>query len=150
MGKIYTEIRSGLGNQLFQFSCGYALAREYNKELVLCPSYFDNSWKYSVKKILGLEARSFRLPRILKNKFSISTENITKQKLLDRSIIILKENEVDVQEIRSTLSGEKDVYLKGYWQRPELFSLYKEQLSQLVEPSFPLSKICKKTLNRMN
>src|SRR6186713_123933 len=107
MERIYTEIRSGLGNQLFQFAFGYAMASEFNKELVLCPSYFDRSWKYSLKKILGREARSFRLPDILKKKFEVVNHDVLQKKLVDEGIIVVKEGEINIQQIRSTLSAKK-------------------------------------------
>ena len=141
MGKIYSEIRSGLGNQLFQFAFGYAMASEFNKELVLCPSYFDSSWKYTLKKVLGREARSFRLPDILKKKFDVVNHDVLQKKLVDESIIVVKESETNVQQIRSTLSAKKnDIYIQGYWQNPEFFSAFREPLKQLIEPTFAFSK----------
>src|SRR5688572_19201754 len=103
MSKLYMEVRSGLGNQLFQFAFGYALATEFNKELVLCPAYFDSAWRYFIKKRLRREVRSFRLPHIVEG-LNLVKEDTMKQKVADHSVVILKENEVDIQQIRSTLS----------------------------------------------
>ena len=150
MSKLFMEVRSGLGNQLFQFAFGYALAHEFKKELVLCPSYFDSSWKYFLKKILGREARAFKLLNILKRESDFVIDHAMEQRLSRRDIIVLKENEVDIQQIRSALSSNEDVYLRGYWQHPEFFSMFKEQLGQLIEPTFPLSRLCQKTLTRID
>jgi hypothetical protein len=151
MGKIYSEIRSGLGNQLFQFAFGYAMACEFDKELLLCPAHFDSGWKYSLKKMLGQEARSFRLPAIIKKSFNVVNPKVLKGRLAQDGIIVVKEKEVDIQQIRSILSAKKgDVYLQGYWQNPGFFSAFKEPLVQLIEPSFVFSKTCRKILNMMD
>jgi len=150
MGRIYSEIRSGLGNQLFQFAFGYAMASEFNKELILCPSYFDSPWKYSLKKILGREARSFRLPHIIKKPFEAINQRELKERVVRDGFVVVKENETDIQKIRLAMSTDREIYLLGYWQNPKLFSAYKEPLTQLIEPSFSLSKSCRKILNNID
>jgi hypothetical protein len=150
MSKLYVEIRSGLGNQLFQFAFGFALASEFNKELVLSPSYFDNGWKYFIKKFIGREVRSFRLPLIVKDSFSLEPPGSIKEVLQDPDTIVLTEKETDMHEILTALSGDKNVYLKGYWQNPELFAKYKGPLSTLIHPSFQLSDVCKDIVSTMN
>lgn len=148
MSKIYIEIRSGLGNQLFQFAFGYALAQELERELILCPSFFDTRWKHAIKKMLGREVRSFRLYDIIKDRFAVVEQDTLKQKLKEDRIIIVKENEMNIQDIRAILKREKaDVYLKGYWQNPALFFHIQRPLSKLIEPSFNLSGSCKKMLS---
>lgn len=151
MGKIYAEIRSGLGNQLFQFAFGYALAREFDRELILCPSFFDIGLKHTIKKMLGREVRSFRLHNIIKERFALAEQNALNKKATHEGIIVLKENETDIQDIRGVVKSRKsDVYLKGYWQNPSLFSQIHEPLAELVEPSFHLSGTCKKMLSRID
>ena len=108
---------------MFQFAFGYALAREFNRELILCPTFYDSGLKYALKKILAREVRSFRLHNIIKKPFEIISENVIKEKLAGNSIIVLSESEVDDQDIRTTIERRNDdVYLKGYWQKPALFS----------------------------
>jgi hypothetical protein len=149
MSKIYIEVRSGLGNQLFQFAFGYALAQEFNKELVLIPSYFDGGWKYLLKKTLGRETRLFRLSLIIKDKFSLDINSRT-LKQQHSEMIVLREEEADIQKIKILASGDQDIYLQGYWQNPVFFTSYKKELSGIIQPSFKLSEICKETLNRID
>lgn len=151
MAKIYIELRSGLGNQLFQFSFGYALASEFQKDLVLCPAYFDQRWKYFLKKFLGREARAFRLPFMLSKKYKITVQRSIQQVLkIDPSIRVVDELKSDVKSIRSLCSGNNDVYLKGYWQDPDFFSIYKDDLTKIIAPSFPVSEKFKLTLEDLN
>jgi len=151
MGKIYCEVRSGLGNQLFQFAFGYALSVEFDKELVLCPSFFDSAWKYTIKKILKREARSFRLPYIINKRFDIIAQDDLTKKLTRDRIQILKEDEAGLQQITATLiSPNEDVYLQGYWQNPLLFLNVREPLTNMITPSFRLSAPCRKLLDRID
>jgi hypothetical protein len=151
MGKIFCEIRSGLGNQLFQFAFAYALCREFDRELILCPSYFDAGWKRTMKKILGREVRSFRLHHIIKERFDLAEQNTLNHKVSHEGIIVLKENETEIQDIRAVVKSRKtDVYLKGYWQNPSLFSQIHKPLADLIEPSFHLSDSCRKMLVRID
>src|SRR5688572_4295053 len=150
MSKIYVELRSGLGNQLFQFAFGYSLAREFNKELVLCPSYFDPQWKFWLKKILGREARSFRLPLILSARAKFPIENRFNYKGSGNSIIVVEEQNFDLGGIASACSEEKDVYLKGYWQNPALFLKCSDQIQRILNPSFALSEKFQETVKDIN
>ncbi len=150
MSRIYVELRSGLGNQLFQYAFGYALASEFGKELVLCPAYFDPLWKYWLKKILGREARSLRLPLILEtNNLPIKTSIALNYKS-DSTMLVMDEQKVDIGLIREACEKGADFYLKGYWQNPTLFSSVAQQLANVVKPHFPLSGRYKITLDQMN
>jgi hypothetical protein len=151
MAKIYIELRSGLGNQLFQFSFGYALASEFHKDLVLCPAYFDPRWKYFFKKFLGREARAFRLPFILSNKYKITPQTAILQRLkTGPSIEVIDELKSDIASIRRLCSQNEDLYLKGYWQDPDFFSTYKSDLTKIIAPFFPISEKFKNTLKKLN
>jgi hypothetical protein len=147
MSKLFIEIRSGLGNQLFQFAFGYAMAKEFNRELILCPSYFDTLWKYHLKKMLGREGRLFRLPFILKEEFPI----VTSQAVLSNSkITVMDEKEASMSAIQSALAGNTDVFLRGYWQNPLQFSTSKEALTRLIVPSISFSKTFTATVEALN
>lgn len=150
MSKIYLELRSGLGNQLFQFAFGYCLASEFSKELVLCPAYFDASWKYWLKKILRREARSFRLPLILDSETAPIKTSIALKYKNDPAIPVLDEQKVSVDFIKATCERDMDFYLKGYWQDPILFSSSAKQLAEMVMPAFSLSNKYKSTLDQLN
>ncbi len=151
MAKIYCEVRSGLGNQLFQFAFGYALAREFNRELILCPTFFDSGLKYTLKKILGREVRSFRLRKIIKEPFNLISEHEIKEKLAGNAIRVLSESEVNGQDIRRIIARHnEDIYLKGYWQQPTLFSKIHQSLVNMIGPSFKLSSVCQKMLDRID
>jgi hypothetical protein len=151
MSKIYVELRSGIGNQLFQFAFGYSLACRFNKELVLCPAYFDPAWKYWLKKLLRREARSFRLPLIL-----TAQENIVINTCFglppkkDHSILVLDEQKADLSSIELSCSQGNDIYLKGYWQNPEPFLKHTSQIQKMLTPSFTLSEKCKETMKQLN
>jgi len=150
MNKIYLELRSGLGNQLFQFSFGYSLANGFNKELVLCPSYFDSSWKFLLKKLLGREARTFRLPLLVSRPFKVMPPNYWKELLNgSASVQIMDETKVDASTVRKICAEPNDVYLRGYWQDEKYFSTYRDDLTEIFQPKFDLSETYKATLNTL-
>ncbi len=150
MSKIYLEIRSGLGNQLFQYAFGYSISREFNKELVLCPTYFDKYWKFVLKKILGKEVRSFRLPFFIQNKIRLASRTEADQIQNNPDITTIREEEYDNASMRSVFLSKNDFYLKGYWQNPDLFSAHFNDLVVQIAPSFRLSEKCMELLSRMN
>lgn len=151
MAKIYLELRSGLGNQLFQFAFGYTLSSEFGKELVLCPAYFGPRWKYWLKKTLGREARAFRLPLILPNEYAVESQKSLKKIQKDNSSVqAIDELKSDISSILDVCSQNKDVYLKGYWQDPDLFSKYQDQLSGVLAPVFKVSHKYQTTLSKLN
>lgn len=151
MAKIYLELRSGLGNQLFQFAFGYTLSSQFGKELVLCPAYFGPRWKYWLKKALGREARAFRLPLIVPNEYAVVTQKYLRNLQKDNSSAeIIDELKSDISSILTTCSQNKDVYIKGYWQDPDLFSKYNSQLSGVLAPMFKVSEKYGTTLSSLN
>lgn len=149
VGRIYIEIRSGLGNQLFQFAFGYILAKEYERELVVCPSYFDGAVKYKLKKMIGKEFRSFRLPFVIKEIVDVISQKKLRKRLDDGELDIIREESTDIVAIRKSLESDRDVFLKGYWQNPQFISDHVPVLQKLYRPTFKLSKECAVLFDRL-
>lgn len=144
MPKLFVEVRSGLGNQLFQYAVAFSLALRYQRELVICPRYFDPYWKYLLKKISGREFRSFRLPFILNMHYRVLyLQNETQQ-----NVTVLSED-TPIKIFHLELAGKRDIYLKGYWQNPHLFLAHLRQFQEIFKPVFRLSKRCSGILRKI-
>jgi hypothetical protein len=141
MSKIFVELRSGLGNQLFQFAFAYSLAKSSGRELILVPAYFDTSIKFWVKTLLKREARRLRLPLLLGHAFRVKT--VSSDTLKNAAMNVIKEGEANKSQIQQILGNSGDVYLKGYWQNPQLFSDVRDILASEIKPVFDLSRSCR-------
>lgn len=149
MPKLYVEVRSGLGNQLFQFAFGYLLSERTSRQLVTCPSYFDNFWKFHAKKLLGREYRSFRLPLTIGQKLSIASPKAMRSLMAEGHITTLDEGHHDVLHVESAVEGDGDIFLRGYWQIPEYLAPHLQKLRDTIKPQFQLSLKAKTLLDSL-
>jgi len=67
-------LTGGLGNQMFQYAAGKALAIKQNQELKIDISHFQNLPKNETK-------REFELAKVFKHKFEIASFSVIKQAL---------------------------------------------------------------------
>lgn len=145
---IYVQVRSGIGNQLFQFAFAYALARKYNCELVVCPAYYDKGLKYFIKKLLGRDVRKFHLRSIVANGF-VKLEFDIDRILVNNNVAIINEQEFDESLIKTHIAQQCDIYLVGYWQNSKLFAEYGHEIRSLIKPEIRYSKAFIKLKSRM-
>jgi hypothetical protein len=118
--KIITEIFGGLGNQMFQYACGKAVASRLNAQLFLDLSWFDNG------------NRRFMLNVFPNIHYSVCHE---KQSFIRK---ILRWLGFGIQCIKEPnyfyWSGINDIkssaVLSGYWQKEKYFSDYSSIILQ--------------------
>lgn len=121
----------GLGNQLFQFSAAYTLARKRNSYLYIClPSEWKNSMKDGQLTQFDANDRSILLWAfdisyknvIMKNKAECKNmENDLKEKLFADEKALLSPN---------TIPTDKVVFLSGYFESETFFKSYKNEILQ--------------------
>lgn len=132
---IISEIKGGLGNQLFQYAFGRCLAEQTNTELKLDISFFD-----SIDK--GVTHRQYLLDRFAISAVIATTSEI--QALKKRSLIdklfpytakYLKDKE---RKFSSRYFKRRDNrYLTGYWQSEKYF----KPIEQIIRNEFELKNI---------
>ncbi|EKO3971242.1 alpha-1,2-fucosyltransferase [Vibrio fluvialis] len=139
---VIVKITGGLGNQLFQYATGKALAKKLSCELALDLSFYPTQTlrKYELDKF-NIEARIATTKEItlagggndvvsrLMRKFGL-TSVIFPQYIKERESIKY------VDKIDQCKSG---AFLDGYWQNPRYFSQIKSELVQDFLPKAPLS-----------
>lgn len=123
----------GLGNQMFQYSFGYALSKKANIPIKYDFSFFKNSnvhhgillneifpleidlvKKKEIANIIGLDR--FKILRKLKQFLKITNPKY-----------VLENSDKDILPITKELN---DHYLDGYWQNWNYFIEYKEELNK--------------------
>lgn len=145
-GVVYVHIIGGLGNQLFQYAAGRALARRYGLRLKLDTSDFH---RYKL--------RPFLLPRYsleyeLVNRFEASLLRASKVRfgklawtLLDLRVI--DEHQEAFQAIR--IGSARRVYLRGYWQSEKYFEDCAEIIRRELVPRAAPNDENARMLNRI-
>ena len=140
---IISRIWGGLGNQMFQYSFGYAIARKLRQELKLDISYFENNslrpyrlnnFNLDYKKTLankeiplGIQAIRSRLPNKLIRIFP-------KFKMrLPNGWTYIKETRFEFNPTLQNIEGD-NIYLDGYWQCEKYFLEYSNDISRQMTP----------------
>ena len=143
---IVVKIGDGMGNQLFNYACGYAAARLEGEELKLDISECDNS------TLRDFELDNFHLKYDAKESFPNRTFWQKAYKALRRAVKyrVIKEREVylnrngkyDVNDIDPRVYEKKrfrDKYLYGYWQHLSYFEEYLDEITEMMTPAYEQS-----------
>ena len=132
---IIVNIIGGLGNQMFQYACGYALASKYKTTLKIDTTGFRqytlreyalDRFKIHVSHATEEEVRHLKFQ---------STSYIKRVyyrlsgKKMEYASTYYKEPGFEYQEI--PFNGDEDIYLDGYWQSEKYFSDYRDDLLKM-------------------
>lgn len=118
MIKIVSYITNGLGNQLFQYACGYSLAKKYNAQLLLNLSWFKRK-EHSIK---------FKLDALNIN-MNISDNINSDIKLTD----VDHNQRYFYKEI--LLNANKIYELHGYWMNSRYFNNQITKIKNMFVPN---------------
>lgn len=127
---IITHLKGGLGNQMFQYATGYALAKDFNSIHKLDVSHFSEVQKgqtkrefelnyFNISSVMTTEEEVKQIPGN-KNRYGIS--NVLKKV----NYLLLSMDIIDYP-IQKYL-GIKNLYLNGYFQSERYFVKYREDL----------------------
>ena len=134
--KVITQLKGGLGNQLFQFSCAYALAKDIDYSLYLdtwTGFYRDKIYRrrfaLDIFKKIGYEDPSFFecTPFITAN----NPLSNTLRTLFNRIKVYQENDDLTLSDFGRT-NVDKNIYMKGYWQSERYFSKYRDELRQIL------------------
>jgi hypothetical protein len=148
MPKLYLYLNGGLGNQMFQYATGSALAKRTGSQLILdCWSGFVRDKQY--KRFFELDnlpicanEASFteRLPiwffRLDKKYNNIENKFI--QKKIYGNFLVENRNNFIPDVIR--FKNDSKTWLVGYWQSHLYFEDYSETISRELQPPPPLNQ----------
>lgn len=134
---IVSNLIGGLGNQMFQFACGFAVAKRLGEDHLVCLDQFesyklhnkfqlDNIFNLQVPTLSGEERsrllgwRGYPLARRVIAKLAI--DSLTPTNWFQESSIRYSEN------INSVVG---DCYLHGYWQSEKYFRKYADDIRNI-------------------
>jgi hypothetical protein len=130
---ITTNLKGGLGNQMFQYATGLALAQKNNDELLI-----DNSGYFDSRVVNSDTPRTYELGHFNISASVASPEQINKAKYpygIFSKIIrginkkILQRNYLDFHpEIFANPTNNKNIYLDGFFQSEKNFLSIRSQL----------------------
>ena len=136
--KVISGIMGGLGNQMFQYACGKALAHRLGAKF-----YLDLSWFENGNRDFMLDAFP-NIQGVRKYKPSNDYYKCNKlfQKVLRRLGVSTKRYEHIAEPYYSYWAGieniKKSVHLSGYWQNEKYFSNISLDIKQnFLFPNFP-------------
>lgn len=157
---IIIKIWGGLGNQLFQYSFGYALSKKYNDELFLDTSFFKkHQYSYVGKRFFELHKLNCDFKVIDDIPFSIGfLESFAVNRIIQRykgDISFSIGKKIYNKEKKKTFMSQipyqqgKINYYDGYWQSSLYFSDYKDEIQGMLKPSFDFPEVAKIFVDRI-
>lgn len=156
---VVVKLMGGLGNQLFQYSAGFALAQRLGVRLLLDTSFMENEVSDDVytKRNFELNHLSIRAalatPKVLNKLFRVERSTLLRK--LSNRFPLLVHNAVFNERghiFNETYKELKNpVYLNGFWQSEKYFVNVRDELvSNHFNPVDKISERNKVLLDQMN
>lgn len=140
---VIVRLQGGLGNQLFQYATGYAVASKHNMDLLVDASAYPD-----------LNNRVYALSSFLISGKLTTHSNISLLKRFSRFIFIRTNSRQTLTEKHFHFDSRVDeitgsVYLDGYWQSYRYFLQCREKLLKEFSMKKPLSEQNQKTIRKI-
>lgn len=125
---IITNLKGGLGNQMFQYACGYSLAKEFKSINKLDISYYSSIPSNHTKRVFELS--QFNISSTVATDSEIQESIRTKihiSKYINNITSKIYTIFTGIYPIEKYL-GVKDLYLDGYFQSEKFFVKYRSDI----------------------
>ena len=144
---IVVRLWGGLGNQMFQYACGYAVAKRNNQVLKLDTRFFSEEYikknphfskqqlnilKFPIEYTETINTKGeFKFISFIQNRTISRLIRIPKRFKLwcDHGLLYIKETRLQYLPFINSLKY-KNLYLDGYWQTEKYFKEFREDLKQ--------------------
>lgn len=158
---IIVKLWGGLGNQLFQYSFGFCLAKERKENIIFDISYYDNQAKQVARRDYKLSLlkipfdnsckyqRTFII-NLLQNKYFNKFIRIFPKFCIPigKNTLFIKETRKKVMDL--DISNGKNLYLDGYWQSAYYFRKYKSELIKMFVPNYDITDEVKDLIRKID
>ena len=145
---VVVRIKGGLGNQLFQYAAGYALAHRLGEPLFIDASFFPKQTlrNYRISSLNPtynemIEATTLPLGvKLYKNKYINKAIRQSRMESLyaGKFQFILERDHSDITEV-VLQTNKRDIYLDGYFQSAIYFQSVIDDLKDQFVPSYVIS-----------
>jgi hypothetical protein len=148
MVRLFVQLNGGLGNQLFQYAIGRAVALRNNAELVMDVTTgfardFQYKRQYELGRFSSLEFKAATLFQSaillwfrIRSKLQVNRHCFYERQLFADFYI---EKKFVFHPVLASSSLTRDTWLLGYWQSPKYFASYAALLrSELMPPAPPI------------
>lgn len=142
---IITRLWGGLGNQMFQYAFGYAVAKRTNQELLLDTRFFTDEYisknSHFSRQSLNISEFPLVYAKQVNTRGELRIISCLQNRQVNRLIRIPRKFEITadqgihyIKETRLDLYQDYidhpigDAYYDGYWQSEEYFKDYKEEI----------------------
>lgn len=141
---VTVKIGDGMGNQMYNYACGYAVARRLGEPLRLDISECDNS------TLRNFELDNFHVRYDEKESFPNRTVWQKIYKRLRRNIKyhVVMERDMYAVDERVFHRYRRGIYLHGYWQCLGYFEEYLDELREMFTPAYDQSEQVKKLVKQ--
>jgi hypothetical protein len=141
---IIVKLQGGLGNQLFQYAAGLALAHRHNTSLKVDSTFLKQDAKgHYTQRYLELPIFNTEIKEANETDLSLFTFNENKYwRRLKKQVphwfntVVMNESQINVESIFFKLPS--NTYLNGYWQSEKYFLEIRETLLQqlIIKPEY--------------
>lgn len=154
---VIIRIKGGLGNQLFQYAAGYAMAQRLNQPLALDISFFSKQslrgYKLTHLNIENQDVYQYqgiRLISLINNRcINKLLRSFNIQKIpIGMNKIYLLETKPNIVKMFFTVNSE-DIYLDGYWQSEEYFKQFRNSFLHQFKPVYEMNYQTKKIMTQI-
>ena len=142
---VTVKIGDGMGNQMYNYACGYAVARKTGEELRLDRSACDNS------TLRDFELDHFHIRYKEKESFPNRTfwQKLYKRLRRDLKYQVVFEQDMFAVDERVFAKTKREKYLHGYWQCLGYFEEYLDELREMFTPNYDQSEEVKALMKQL-
>lgn len=133
---VVTKVMGGFGNQLFCYACGYAVAKEGNRNLIIDTSQQDND-SFRKVDLVKLNIQYKRRVTFEKTTGVLGRFIVNRIKLIKEiGFLPVKVKEKRPYSFQESIFNNKkqNIYLDGYWQSEKYFKKYRADLLAMFTP----------------
>lgn len=154
---IIVRIKGGLGNQLFQYAAGYALAQRLQQPLRFNAAFTSNMTQRGYKlPFLNVESDGTIQDAELPDEV-----NIVKNKYINKALRIVGVSKIGFPNGLYWLEAQEKflpefftiqadtLYVDGYFQSPKYFDIHREKLLKAITPNYDEEQACLRELNEI-
>ena len=143
---VTVKIGDGLGNQIYNFVCGYAVAESLSQPLCLDISDAENnpirSYMLDCFDIGSIPTVYYSNKTVFHKIYKRLKRDMNNHVVFERGYSSFGENKAIFD-----LNKTRNIYLHGYWQSIEYFRMYEDKLRAMLVPAYDMAAGVRKLID---